>query len=152
MVALRGPRARTSTLLNISALACRRRGGLSRCTFPHRATQQRYLYRWSDRRFEGTVMALQRFLNLPNEEKDRVLGIAKNQFATSTAMTQLSLNLLLERAWTSPKVSSTIGLKTRPICSSQSCKKDWMHFVCAWMNTASRLQSLITGTTCVNRG
>lgn len=62
--------------------------------FLTRATQQRYLYRGSDRRSEGTIMALQRFLNLPEEEKDKVLGIAKKQFA-QYGYDQMSLNFFL---------------------------------------------------------
>ena len=40
-------------------------------------------------------MPLNRFLNLPNEEKERVLGISKTQFATN-GYDATSLNLLLK--------------------------------------------------------
>lgn len=97
MVALRGPSGFvTSTLLNIIGDLLAGDGGeaLIGALFLTRATQQRYLYRRSNRRFEGTVMALQRFLNLPDEEKERVLGIAKKQFA-QYGYDQMSLNFFL---------------------------------------------------------
>ena len=89
--------SRTSTLLNIlGGLLAGDAVRFSRVRFfLDRATQQRYLYRGSDRRFEGTVMALQRFLNLPKEEKDKVLGIAKKQFA-QYGYDQMSLNFFLK--------------------------------------------------------
>ena len=87
----------TSTLLNIlGGLLAGDAVRFSRMLFfLTRVTQQRYLYRGSDRRFEGTVMALQRFLNLPKEEKDKVLGIAKKQFA-QYGYDQMSLNFFLK--------------------------------------------------------
>lgn len=61
----------------------------------HGSPKQGYLYQWSDRWSEDDFMPLQRFLNLSQEEQDRVYNVSKKQFAEH-GYDAMSLNLLLK--------------------------------------------------------
>jgi len=98
----------------------------------------------------SVLMPLNRFLNLPNEEKERVLGISKVQFAIN-GYDATSLNLLLKELGIS-KGQFYYWFEDKLICFSPLCKKAWMHFVCAWMNMAIRPRPQTTGVTCESPG
>ena len=76
-----GPQIRQQRFAGAGSL-----GGLSK---------QGYLYQWSDQRSEDDFMPLQRFLNLSQEEQDRVYNVSKKQFAEH-GYDAMSLNLLLK--------------------------------------------------------